>query len=108
MPKKTLTKDVEGLDQLQFEVEHETLQLEKSEETSSKTVQEEIVHERQDEPTQGLESYSLARDRQKRQVKPPKRYGQAEMTTFALSVAEEIVDIEPKMYQEAINSNEAD
>ncbi|RVW56848.1 Retrovirus-related Pol polyprotein from transposon TNT 1-94 [Vitis vinifera] len=30
------------------------------------------------------------------------------MTTFALSVAEEIVDMEPKTYQEAINSNEAD
>ena len=43
MPKKTLTKDVEGLDQLQFEVEHETLQPEKSTKTSSKIVQEEIV-----------------------------------------------------------------
>ena len=63
------------------------MQPEKSKETSSKTVQEDIVHEIQDEPTQGLESYSLARDRQKRQVKPPKRYGQVEMTTFALSVA---------------------
>ena len=50
----------------------------------------------------------MAKDRQKRQVKPPKRYGQAKMTTFALSVAEEIVDMEPKTYQEAINSNEAD
>ena len=30
------------------------------------------------------------------------------MTTFALSVAEKIVDMEPKMYQEAINNNEAD
>ncbi|RVW41324.1 Retrovirus-related Pol polyprotein from transposon TNT 1-94 [Vitis vinifera] len=108
MLKQTLTKDMEGLDQLQFEVGHETLQPEKSKETSSKTVQEEIVRERQDEPTQGLESYSLARDKQKRQVKPPKRYGQVEMTTFALSVAEEIVDMEPKTYQEVINSNEAD
>ena len=52
----------------------------------------------------GLESYSLARDGQKRQVKPPKRYGQAEMTAFALSVAKEIMDMEPKTYQEAINS----
>nr|CAN69096.1 hypothetical protein VITISV_025437 [Vitis vinifera] len=100
-------KDVEESDQLQFDVEHETLQPKKSTETSSKTVQEKIVYERQDEPTQGLESYSLARDRQKRQVKPPKRYGQAEMTTFALSVAEEIVDMEPKTNQEAINSDEA-
>ena len=63
MPKQTPVKVMEGSDQLQFEVEHETLQPEKSTETSSKTVQEEIVYERQDEPTQGLESYSLARDR---------------------------------------------
>ena len=51
MPKKTLTKDVEGLDQLQFEVEHETLQPKKSVETSSETIQEEVVQERLDEPT---------------------------------------------------------
>ena len=63
MSKQTPTKYVEGSDQLQFEVEHENLQPKKFKETSSKTVQEEIVHERQDEPTQGLESYSLARDR---------------------------------------------
>ena len=38
MPKQTPTKDVEGSDQLQFEVEHETLQLEKSTKTSSEIV----------------------------------------------------------------------
>ena len=53
MLKQTLTKDMEGLDQLQFEVEHETLQPEKSKETSSKTVQEDIVHEIQDEQLMG-------------------------------------------------------
>ena len=53
MLKQTPTKDVEGSDQLQFEVEHETLQPEKSKETSSKTVQEDIVHEIQDEQLMG-------------------------------------------------------
>ena len=62
MPKQTPVKVMEGSDQLQFEVEHETLQPEKFTEPSSETVQE-VVQERQDEPTQGLESYSLARDR---------------------------------------------
>ena len=66
MSKQTPAKDVERSYQLQFEVEHETLQPEKFTDTSSETTQEEIVHERQDEPTQGLESYSLARDKQKR------------------------------------------
>ena len=51
MLKQTPTKDVEGLDQLQFEVEHETLQPKKSVETSSETIQEEVVQERLDEPT---------------------------------------------------------
>ena len=49
--KQTPAKDVEGSYQLQFEVDHETLQPEKFANTSSKTIQEEIVHERQDEPT---------------------------------------------------------
>ena len=43
MSKQIPAKDVEESDQLQFEVEHETLQLEKSTKTSSKIVQEEIV-----------------------------------------------------------------
>ncbi|XP_034690533.1 disease resistance protein RPM1-like [Vitis riparia] len=43
MPKQTLAKDVEGSDQLHFEVEHETLQPEKSAKTSSETIQEEAV-----------------------------------------------------------------
>ena len=46
MPKQTPAKDVEGSYQLQFEVDHETLQPEKFTNTSSKTIQEEIVHER--------------------------------------------------------------
>ena len=51
MPKQTPTKDVEGSNQLQFEVEHETLQPKKSVETSSETIQEEVVQERLDKPT---------------------------------------------------------
>ena len=53
MSKQTPAKDVEGLDQLQFEVEHENLQPKKFKETSSKTVQEDIVHEIQDEQLMG-------------------------------------------------------
>ena len=43
MSKQIPAKVVEESDQLQFEVEHETLQPEKSTKTSSKIVQEEIV-----------------------------------------------------------------
>ena len=52
MSKQIPAKDVEESDQLQFEVEHETLQPKKSVETSSETIQEEVVQERLDEPTQ--------------------------------------------------------
>ena len=55
-----------------------------------------------------MNSYNLVRDRQKRVIKPPQRYGHAELTAFALTVAEEIVELDPRSYQEAMGSKEAD
>jgi len=37
-----------------------------------------------------LSQYNLARDRTRRQIKPPQRYAQADVISFALSVAEDI------------------
>lgn len=53
------------------------------------------------------DSYNLVRDRKMRVIKPPKRYGQAEMTAFALTVVEEEIEMKPKSYQDAIKSKEA-
>ncbi|RVX00023.1 Retrovirus-related Pol polyprotein from transposon TNT 1-94 [Vitis vinifera] len=82
MSKQTPAKDVEGLDQLQFEVEHETLQPEKSKETSSRQL--------------------------KKKLYMKDKMNQLKGWNPIICVAEEIVDMEPKTYQEAINSNEAD
>lgn len=55
----------------------------------------------------GADSYNLVRDRQMRVIKPSQRYGQAEMTAFALTVVEEEIEMKPKSYQDAIKSKEA-
>uniref|UniRef100_A0A803P381 Integrase catalytic domain-containing protein n=1 Tax=Cannabis sativa TaxID=3483 RepID=A0A803P381_CANSA len=58
-------------------------------------------HERLPFDSQG---YQLFRDRERRQVKPPERFGFADCTAFALASAEEIDTTVPTTYQEAINS----
>ena len=51
--------------------------------------------------------YHLARDRKRRQIKPPERYGYADLTCYALNAAEELQDSEPKNFREALESNES-
>ena len=52
------------------------------------------------------QQYNLARDRARRQIRPPQRYAHAEIVSFALSVAEEIERQDPITFHEAIISNE--
>jgi len=54
-----------------------------------------------------LARYNLARDRTRRQIKPPQRYAQADVVSFALSVVEDIEAHDPVTYREAITSNES-
>ena len=54
-----------------------------------------------------LSNYQLTRDREKRVIKPPKRYGHADIICYALSVAEEIQNSEPKTWREAIESEDS-
>jgi len=51
--------------------------------------------------------YQLARDRQRRQIKPPERYGYADLMCYALNTAEELQDSGPKNFREALESNES-
>lgn len=53
------------------------------------------------------EEYLLARDRERRCIKAPSRFGYADMVAFALTAAEEIDGEEPKTYSEAVNSKES-
>ncbi|KAH9657209.1 hypothetical protein KPL70_022963 [Citrus sinensis] len=54
------------------------------------------------------EDYQLVRDREKRMIRPPRRYAYANLIAFALTAAHEIATNEPRTYSEAINSDKAE
>lgn len=77
---------------MQIEVEDAT-----GDSTSSNR-QEDATEEESD-----LRDYQLARDRQKRESRPPRRFGYAYFIAYALTAAEEVDCSEPTSYQEAMN-----
>ncbi|KAH9686485.1 Integrase catalytic domain-containing protein [Citrus sinensis] len=52
-----------------------------------------------------LQDYQLARDRARKETKPPSRYVYAGMIAYALNNAEEIAIEEPASYKEAVRGN---
>ncbi|KAH9745767.1 CCHC-type domain-containing protein [Citrus sinensis] len=54
--------------------------------------------------TSQIQDYQLTRDREKRVIKPPKRYGIVDMISYALAVAEEVIGEEPVSYKQAMGS----
>ena len=55
-----------------------------------------------------IPQYSIARDRPRRDVRPPQRYGEAELVAYALNVAEGIDSSEePSSYSEAISCDDS-
>jgi len=99
-------RDVEKEDSINKQVEFETNSPHKLDtDTSKQPVQEEVqafVDQLDEAP---LAQYNLARDRTRRQIKPPKRYAQADVVSFALS--EDIEAQDPVTYRETITSNES-
>ncbi|KAG8472814.1 hypothetical protein CXB51_034622 [Gossypium anomalum] len=52
--------------------------------------------------------YSIAKNRTKREIKPPKKYAEADLVTYALNVAEDIdANQEPSNYSEAISCEDS-
>ena len=51
--------------------------------------------------------YLLSRDRAKRNIKPPDKFGFADLIAYALLTAMEYEESEPLSYQESINNNES-
>lgn len=49
------------------------------------------------------QDYQLVRDRQKRQVKAPKRYGYADLIAFSLHSAHMVDVEEPKSYEKVVS-----
>ncbi|TXG68420.1 hypothetical protein EZV62_003355 [Acer yangbiense] len=61
---------------------------------------DEEVYEEQDD----LNNYQLVRDRARREHRAPVRYGYADLISFALTVAEDINENEPRNFNEAVRS----
>ena len=66
----------------------------------------ETDNDQQPEPV--VNNYNLARDRVRRNIVPPRRYGQVDLIYFALTVAEEIQAIEPINFREALNHKKSE
>lgn len=56
--------------------------------------------------TENLQSYSQAKDRKRRQVKPPAKYEKAEIVYYAFCIELEDVDT-PLAFKEAVNSRDS-
>ncbi|KAG8491187.1 hypothetical protein CXB51_014418 [Gossypium anomalum] len=56
-----------------------------------------------------LPQYSIAKNRTRREIKPPKKYAEADLVAYALNVAEDIdANQEPSNYSEAIGSEDSE
>lgn len=62
----------------------------------------------QDSQQTNLQSYQLARDQSRRQIKAPVRYGYVDLIAYALMSAEDMPIEEPASYSEAIKSEKCD
>ncbi|KAG8496701.1 hypothetical protein CXB51_007821 [Gossypium anomalum] len=53
--------------------------------------------------------YSIAKNRTRREIKPPKKYAEADLVAYALNVAEDIdVNQEPSNYSEAVSCEDSE
>ena len=67
---------------------------------------DEVVDHSHEENTKFDSPYSLDKDRPRRTIRPPQNYAQENLIAFALTVAEELDEVEPATYQEALKGNE--
>jgi hypothetical protein len=76
------------------------------EDTSVQPIQEEVKDSLEEEAPEE-QRYSIATGRQRRQIRPPQRYGYADLVDYALSVAEDLDGHEPCSYKEVISCRES-
>ncbi|KAM6574493.1 hypothetical protein CsatA_022820 [Cannabis sativa] len=55
------------------------------------------------ETTSNLDDYQLAKDRTRREIRAPEKFGYADFSAYALSVTDGVDNTVPKSYQEAVN-----
>ncbi|KAH9723371.1 retrovirus-related pol polyprotein from transposon TNT 1-94-like protein [Citrus sinensis] len=53
-----------------------------------------------------MDNYQLAGDRERRVIKMPKRFGIADLISYALNIVEEVIGEEPSSYKQAMNSRD--
>ena len=91
-------------DVIQFEVEHPTMKMFGDASNSD----EKVVGDgdtSSEYPRPHTEDYHLAKDREKRVIRPPKRFGYADLIAYALATSRDIDEEEPMSYKEAIQSS---
>ena len=96
------------LGSVQFEVEsHEQDMTELETEEDVERVADGSDEVQESEPAENeSNSYQLLRDRNRRAIRPPKRYAVADLIAYALTAAKEVNEEEPRTYKEAINSRD--
>ncbi|GAU10233.1 hypothetical protein TSUD_417410 [Trifolium subterraneum] len=87
-----------GVENFQFEVEPFT--------DKEGTEEQTLVPEESGSDETSTSGYQLARDRERRDIRPPNRYGYADLICYALNEAEEVQDSEPKNFRKASESIE--
>ncbi|KAE8700517.1 hypothetical protein F3Y22_tig00110556pilonHSYRG00215 [Hibiscus syriacus] len=103
-----VTKNNVTKDGIPIEVELQQQQTLTDQGTVLNDQHEEVENQQETEPETRLDDYNLVRDRQRRTIRPPERFGHADMISYALSVAEEIEEADPNNYKEALKSKERD
>ena len=68
--------------------------------------EEECLEGTQPDVEDETNDYLLARDRTRRQIKPPEKFGYVDLMAFSLVAASEVWDDEPKSYKAAMASKE--
>ena len=90
------SKQTDNNENVQIHVED----TQKDDQARNTEVDQEEEEETDPDDTQG---YQLIRDRERRTIRPPSRFGFADCTAFALASAEEVSSSVPRTYDEAIN-----
>ena len=91
-------------EKLNFEVETEDKHAETQ--TVNWPLNKEKSEEEEEEQEQEEAGYVLARDRTRREIKQPKRYGYADQIAFALVAANEVLEKDPKIVKVVLASKE--
>lgn len=86
--------------------DQDTSETKSSENSGSEDESQESDSEQETTEVQNLDNYILARDRQRRETKPPSRFENADFGAYALASAEDIEHDEPSSYFEATKSKD--